>query len=333
MDRDRGSVGGGWLREEPVPEEAGIPLAALRVEDPELRPAPRWTEPVACDGHLRPLPDDVPPEADPRSAGQLQAQPGRLGDGMRDGRGEPRRLKDDEEGLGSTGQGGQPVEAILEGGATNARVEARRQVHEQQVHRPRREERTGQGEAVGQRLGREDDEPLQPDAAGDRLDRIERPGEVQPGDDGTCDLGLCGEPQGEGGPAARRVAAEGHARRSRQAARSQDGIECRKPGRDDLACGHGRGCHGRGRGHGRRREQARDRSRNRSLFGGQRYRRQRSERLPEPARRGRSPASLEGRERGRHVGGRGGHRSVDYRTDVLLWQEGFGRHRAVTVPA
>ncbi len=252
VDLDRGSVGGGWLREEPVPEEAGIPLAALRVEDPELRPAPRWTEPVACDGHLRPLPDDVPPEADPRSAGQFQAQPGRLGDGMGDGRGEPRRLENDEEGLGSTGQGGQPVEAILEGRATNARVEARRQVDEQQVHRPRREERTGQGQAVGQRLGREDDEPLQPDAAGDRLDRIERPGEVQPGDDGARGLGLRGESQGEGSSAARRVPAEGHAHRSRQAAGPEDGIECRKPGRDDLASGHRRG-----RGHRRRREQAR----------------------------------------------------------------------------
>lgn len=229
--------------EQPIVEQAGIPLAALRVEDPQLRMSPRRTEPVASDGHFRPLPDDVPPETDPRPAGQLETQPRRLGDGMGDGLGETGRLEDDEERLGPTSQGDQPMEAILEGRPTNTGVQAGREVDQQQVHRPGREERAGEGKSVGQRPGRKDDEPLQPDPASDRFDRIERPGEIQPGHDGAGGLGLRRKPQGEGGPPTRGISAQSHARRSRQAARPEDGVECREPGRDDLARGYpgGRG--------------------------------------------------------------------------------------------
>lgn len=297
-------------------EEAGIPLAALRVEDPELRPPPRRTEPVAGDGHLRPLAHDVPSETDPRPAGQLQAHPRRLGDDVCHGWGEPRGLEDHEERLRAASQGDEPVKAILEGRALHARIQARWQVDQEEIDRPCREERAGQRETVGQRLGREDDEPLQPDPASDRLDRIERAGKIQPGDDRTGGLGLGGEPQGESGPAARGVPAQGHAGRSGQAAGAEDGVECREAGRDDLAAGQLR----------RKRVPRRHERRNKRSLAhfvvGEGHGRQCPHGLPEPARRGRSPASLEGRQRGRHVGVGGGHRSADYRTDVLVWQEG-----------
>lgn len=227
----------GWerLREEPVVEEAGVPLTAFRVEDPELRSPPGRTEPIAGDRDLCPLPDDIPSEPDPRSTSQLQAHPRRLGDRMRHGRGEPRRLEDDKQGLGAPGEGDQSTETILEGRTAKARVQSRRQVDDEQVHRPGREESAGQGQAVGQRPGGEDHQPLQPDPTGDRLDRVERSGEIQPGHDRARGLGLRGESQGEGGPAAGGVAAQGHACGSGQAAGPEDGIEGREPGRDDLA--------------------------------------------------------------------------------------------------
>ena len=77
----RRSIGGRVVDEEVRAAEAAIALAALGVEDPELRPPPRRAEPVAGDGHLGLLADDVAPEADPRSAGELEAEAGRLGDG------------------------------------------------------------------------------------------------------------------------------------------------------------------------------------------------------------------------------------------------------------
>ena len=77
-------VGGRVVDEEVRAAEAAIALAALGVEDPGSARFPA-AEPVAGDGHLGLLADDVAPEADPGSAGELEAEAGRLGDG----RGEP----------------------------------------------------------------------------------------------------------------------------------------------------------------------------------------------------------------------------------------------------
>jgi len=57
--------GGGVVEEELRAAETAIALAALGVEDPELRSSPRRTEPVPGDRHLRLLADDVAPEPDP----------------------------------------------------------------------------------------------------------------------------------------------------------------------------------------------------------------------------------------------------------------------------
>ena len=85
--RGRGPVGAARetvttsvVAEEVRAAEAAIPLPALGVEDPELRPSPR--RPVAAPGdeRLGPLADDVAAEPDPATPGELEAEPGRFGD-------------------------------------------------------------------------------------------------------------------------------------------------------------------------------------------------------------------------------------------------------------
>src|SRR5215212_1979854 len=93
---DRGGIDGGLqgepgglegescLDQEPVETEAGVPLSSVRVEDPDRRPTARRAGPVATDDHLRSLADDVPPEADPRAPGELEADAGGFADGRDD---------------------------------------------------------------------------------------------------------------------------------------------------------------------------------------------------------------------------------------------------------
>jgi len=87
---------GGWIgdlvEEELVTTEAGVTLPAIRVEDPEGRPAPRRAVPVPGDQRLRALADDVTPEADPRAPSELQPETGRFGDGAGQAAGEAGRL-------------------------------------------------------------------------------------------------------------------------------------------------------------------------------------------------------------------------------------------------
>jgi hypothetical protein len=71
------------------------------------------------------------------------------------------------------------------------------------------------------------------DAAGDGLDRVERAGEVQPGDDRAVGLGLGGEPQRERRLARARLTAEGDAGAARQAARPENRVERGETGPDD----------------------------------------------------------------------------------------------------
>jgi hypothetical protein len=88
--------------------EAAIALATLGVEDPEGCAASRGTCPVARDDDLGSLPHDVAAEPDPRSASELEADAGRLANGARDVRGQPRRLEDGE---GDPGPPGERAEA------------------------------------------------------------------------------------------------------------------------------------------------------------------------------------------------------------------------------
>ena len=74
-------------------------------------------------------------------------------------------------------------------------------------------------------IGTEHHEPRQINPPCDGLDRIERSGRVEVGDDGPTGLRLGTEPQGEGGLAARDVPLERRRRRTRQATRPEDRIE------------------------------------------------------------------------------------------------------------
>jgi hypothetical protein len=84
VSRSGGLGCGGWVgpdrclvEQQGVPGETRVPLAALRVEDPERRPAARRTVAVVRDERFGALADDVAPQADPRPAGQLEPDPRR----------------------------------------------------------------------------------------------------------------------------------------------------------------------------------------------------------------------------------------------------------------
>jgi hypothetical protein len=64
------------------------------------------------------------------------------------------------------------------------------QVKDEQVDRAAGQERARDRETLVEAGRRDDDEPLEPDAAGDRLDRVEAAREIQPGHDRALRLGL-----------------------------------------------------------------------------------------------------------------------------------------------
>ena len=293
------------LGEEAVPAEAGVALPSLGIEDPERRPAPRRPDPALRDERLRPLPDDVPAEPDPGPALQLQPDAARLRDRRRHGRREVRRLEHHKRDPRPPGHRRQPAEPVRDAGH---RRDPGGQVDDEEVDRPGRQEGTREREALGGRLGRQDDEPLRPDAARDGLDRVERTSKVQPGHDRPRRLRLSDEPQRERGPPAREVAPERETRPARQATRPEHGVECREPGREDLGTVDLEGSLGlllRRRRH--RREGAHDVA---VVARGAARR---------TARRGRSPPRAEGGEGGLDVGGEGRH-AVKYRTNVRMNQ-------------
>jgi hypothetical protein len=221
------------LVEEVVAAEAGVALTALRVEDPELRPPARRTVPVAGDGHLRPLADDVAPEPDPRSPGELEPDTRRFGHRGRQAGSQTRRLERDEERFGAASEGGETAQPIGDAGGGRTVVRSGRQVDDEEIDGPTGEQGCGDRQALIDRVGGQDDEPVEPDAAGNRLDRVEGTGQIEPGDDRPVDLGLRREPEGEGCLAGARVAAERDARAAGQTARPEDRVERREPGSDD----------------------------------------------------------------------------------------------------
>jgi hypothetical protein len=214
--------------------EAGVPLAAIGVEDPEGRPPARRAGSVASHHHLRSLADDVTPEADPRLASELQPDTRGLADGACDAGAQVGWLEDRDRDLGPSGEGRQPAEPIGHAAALAAPPrDALRQVDDEQVHGPAGQQRAGDRDPLVH-IGRgHDDEPLGLHTAGDGLDGIEGRGEIQPGDDRARCLGFRGEPQGDGRPAARQVTPKRDAHAPRQAARAEDRVEGGEPGRED----------------------------------------------------------------------------------------------------
>jgi hypothetical protein len=287
-------VGRRVVDEEVRAAEAAVALAALGVEDPELRPPPRRAESVPGDGHFGLLADDVAPEPDPRPAGELEAEAGRFRDGRGEAGGQPGWLEGDEQRLGAAGEGREATEPVRDAGGGRAGVRPRRQVDDEQVDRATGEERPGDRQPLVERLRGQHDEPVKPDAAGDRLDRVEGAGEVQPGDDRAVGLGLRGEAEGEGRLAGAGVATEGDAGAAGQAAGAEDRVERREAGSDDPLDSF--------------RAEAGEWGDRRLGLG---FRRQRCRReRPDDPRSCRAPACLEGRQSSRHVRGERRHRQT-----------------------
>ena len=276
--------------------ETAVPLATLGVEDPELCSSPRRPVAAAGDERLGPLADDVAAEPDPGPPGQLQAEPGRFGDGGRQARRQARRLEGDEKRLGPASQACKATQPLGDLRRGRARVGPRRQVEHEDVDRAAGEEHPGNRQALVERLRGQDDEPVQADTAGGGLDRIERPGEVEPGDDRTVGLGLGDEPQGEGRGAGRGSAAEGHARAAREPARADDRVESREARPDDPLDASSR--------------LARGRMSELGWVVGRLGRKRRGGQRSDHPRSCGTPPRLERRESSRHVRGEAGHRTV-----------------------
>ena len=217
------------IDEEGVERETGVPFAALGVEDPEGRLAPRRSVAVVRDDRLGALADDVAAQADPRPASQLEPDAGRLGDRGREAAGESGRIEDQEQGLRAPGERGESMESIGDPGRlVRLRQPTAGQVQDEHVDRPPRQQAARDREPLVQAGRGDDDEPLEPDAAGDGLDRVEAARQVEPGHDRALRLGLRGDPEGERGPAAGAVAADRDAGRLREAARARGSRRARR---------------------------------------------------------------------------------------------------------
>jgi hypothetical protein len=219
------------LVEEAVATEAGISVAAIRVQDPEDGATTGRTGAVASHDDLRPLSDHIPPEMDPAPPSELEADPRRLADRTREPGGKAGRLEHDEADPRPPGEGGEPTEAVREALRSG---DPGWEIDDQQVDRTTSEERAGDRDPLVRGRGGHDDEPLETDAPGDGLDRVEGRGEVEPRDDRAGSLRLGDEPEGEGRPPAREVAADREAHPARETAGAEDRVEGREAGREDV---------------------------------------------------------------------------------------------------
>jgi hypothetical protein len=276
--------------------ETTVSIATLGVEDPELCTFPR--RPVAAPGDdgLRSLTHDVPSEADPRLPLELEAKAGRFGDCGRQPRSQPGRLERDEEGLGTPGQAGEATQPVGDLRVGRAGRGAWRKVEDEDVDRPTGQEHPGDRQPFVQGLGGEHDEPVEPNPPCRRLDGVERPRKVEPGDDRPVGLGFGNEPECDGRRTGARRSLEGNARAARQPARSDDRIERREAGPDDPLDASSRLARGR-------------RSELGWVVGRLGRKRRRGQRSDHPRSCG-APSRLERRQSGRDVRGEVGHRTV-----------------------
>ena len=207
---------------------------------------------VPGDHHLRPLADDVAAEADPRPTGKFKLHARGLAERLHDGdaagpAAPARRAGSPPDARARPADAAAPrTRAAATAGPTWSAGARQRdsggrtrsddgQIDEKDVHRPTLEQRAGDAQPFIRGLRREDHEPLQPHAAGDRLNRVERAGEVQVRDDRPAGLGLRDEAQRERGLAAGRIAVHRDAGCTRQTARAEDRVQSREAGGDDAA--------------------------------------------------------------------------------------------------
>lgn len=230
-----GLMDGGLVDQQGVPGETGVPLAALCVEDPERRPTPRRTVPVVGDECLRALADDVAAQTDPRPASQLEPDAGRLGHRMCETAGEPGSIEDQQQGLRATRERGESVEPVGDPRRlVGPRQSAAGQVEDEQIDGAAGEQAAGDRQALIEAGRGDHDEPLEVDAAGDRLDRVEAARQVEPGHDAPGCLCLRGNPEAQRGPATGAGAPDRDAGRLRKTARPEDRIERSETGADDA---------------------------------------------------------------------------------------------------
>jgi hypothetical protein len=192
---------------------------------------------VSGDADLRPLADHLPAEANPASPAKLQPEPGTLVHGRPQRRRRLRRHQDEQQRPGAPGERGQPGHLVRRPGDA-----ARPEIQHEHVHGPCLEEGAGHRESLGEVVRDEHREPFEVDPAGDRLDRIEAPRQVDPGGERTRGLGPGQGPHGQCGRPARGRARQGDRPCPRQAAPGEQRIERREPGGDDVA-GNGRARH------------------------------------------------------------------------------------------
>jgi hypothetical protein len=215
--------------------EAGIAPPAVGVQDPEFGPPARRPEPAPADRGLGLLPDHVPAETDPGAAREHEAEHRGLGDRA----GERSRiggLEDDEEGTRSTGDRGEPSEPLdARPALPPVRQGTRSEVEHDDVDGACLEERSRDRDGLVERRRRQDREVVEVHATRDRLDRIERRADVDPGRERARTLRFGDEPERERRRAARAGTVEGDRRRERDATRAEDRIERGKSGRDDVA--------------------------------------------------------------------------------------------------
>lgn len=212
--------------------DASCPVPLVDVADLQLDPPAGRPEPVASDRDEGALPDHVTPEPDPVMTLQLEPDACRLGERPAKRGGQAERLQNEEAcpcqpcTCGKTPQQAFPP-----------RRQAPRQVHDEQLDRPATEQCSREAESLDRISGAQDEEPGEIHTACDRLERIERATEIQPGGDRAAPLCLGDAAQRKRGLSARLAPAQRDAGVTDQAARSEDGIQCRKAGRDDTWIG------------------------------------------------------------------------------------------------
>jgi hypothetical protein len=252
---------------------------------------------------------------------ELEPEPGRF----RDRRRKPRRqagwLESDEQRLGPPRERGEASQAIRDLREARPGVRARRQIDDEDVHGPGREEHPGNRQPLVQVVRRQHDEPVQADATRRRLDGVEGTSEVQPRHDRPIGLRLRHEAEGEGRRSRRRRALQRDARAAGKTTGSDDRIECRETGPDDpldassrLACG--------------------SRSELGWVVGRLDRQRRRGERPDHPGSCG-TPPRLERRQSRRHVRGEARHRtaSIEHLFDLVNRNSTSISRFHATVPA
>ena len=110
-----------------------------------------------------------------------------------------------------------------------------RQIDQEEVHRPGLKERAGHRQPFIQVGRREDDQPLELHPSRNGFDGIQATRQIEIGNDPAGSLCLRSKTEGEGGLAARMLPEDRQARLPWYAPWSEDRVECRKAGSNDVS--------------------------------------------------------------------------------------------------